>query len=117
MRHRMKGRQLARSTPKRRALFRSQIAGLFVEGRIITTVFKAKEVRRLAEKLITRAKKGTLHDRRLVISKIPHKQAVAKLFGEIAPRFQHRPGGYTRIVKLGFRRGDAAPMAAIELVE
>ena len=92
-------------------------ASLFVEGSIVTTVTRAKELRRVAEKLITKAKSGTLTDRRLVISRMPHKAAVTTLFGDIAPRFKERNGGYTRIVKLGNRVGDASPMAVIQLVD
>jgi large subunit ribosomal protein L17 len=92
-------------------------ASLFVEGSIITTVTRAKELRRVAERLITKAKSGTLTDRRLVIARMPHKAAVLSLFNDIAPRYVDRAGGYTRIVKLGNRVGDAAPMAVIQLVE
>jgi large subunit ribosomal protein L17 len=92
-------------------------ASLFVEGSIITTVTRAKELRRVAEKLITKAKSGTLADRRMVIARMPHKAAVLTLFGTLAPRVSGRAGGYTRIVKLGNRVGDASPMAVIELVE
>jgi large subunit ribosomal protein L17 len=92
-------------------------ASLFLEGRIETTVTRAKELRRVAERLITKAKSGTLADRRLVIARMPHKAAVLRLFNDIAPKFANRPGGYTRIVKLGHRAGDASPMAVIELVD
>jgi large subunit ribosomal protein L17 len=92
-------------------------ADLILEGQITTTVTRAKELRRVAEKLITRAKGESLHDRRIVLSRLPHKEAVEKLFAEVAPRYTNRPGGYTRIVKLGFRHGDASPMAVISLVE
>jgi large subunit ribosomal protein L17 len=92
-------------------------ASLFVEGSITTTVTRAKELRRVAERLITKAKSGTLSDRRLVIARMPHKAAVISLFNDIAPRFADRNGGYTRIVKLGSRVGDASPMAVIQLVE
>jgi large subunit ribosomal protein L17 len=92
-------------------------ASLFVEGSIVTTVTRAKELRRVAEKLITKAKSGTLADRRLVISRMPHKAAVTTLFKDLAPRFAERSGGYTRIVKIGNRVGDASPMAVIQLVE
>ena len=92
-------------------------ASLFVEGSITTTVTRAKELRRVAERLITKAKSGTLSDRRLVIARMPHKRAVLSLFKDIAPRYTERNGGYTRIVKLGNRVGDAAPMAVIQLVE
>jgi len=83
----------------------------------MTTVTRAKELRRVAEKLITKAKSGTLADRRLVIARMPHKAAVINLFNNLAPRFAERNGGYTRIVKLGNRVGDASPMAVIELVD
>jgi large subunit ribosomal protein L17 len=92
-------------------------ASLFLKGSIITTVTRAKEVRRVAERLITKAKSGTLSDRRLVIARMPYKTAVISLFNDVAPRFANRNGGYTRIVKLGNRVGDAAPMAVIQLVE
>ena len=92
-------------------------ASLFVEGSIVTTVTRAKELRRVAEKLITKAKSGTLTDRRMVISRMPHKAAVTTLFDDLAPRFKERSGGYTRIVKLGNRVGDASPMAVIQLVD
>ncbi len=116
MRHRMNQRRLGRYGSHRRAMLGNLAASLFVEGSIVTTVTRAKELRRVAEKLITKAKSGTLNDRRLVIARMPHKVAVNTLFGDIAPRFQERNGGYTRIVKLGNRVGDASPMAVIELV-
>jgi large subunit ribosomal protein L17 len=92
-------------------------ASLFVNGSIVTTVTRAKELRRVAEKLITKAKSGTLSDRRLVIARMPHKAAVTSLFNDIAPKFANRAGGYTRIVKIGARVGDASPGAVIQLVE
>jgi large subunit ribosomal protein L17 len=92
-------------------------ASLFVKGSIVTTVTRAKELRRVAERLITKAKSGTLSDRRLVIGRMPHKEAVLSLFNDVAPRYANRDGGYTRIVKLSRRVGDAAPMAVIQLVE
>lgn len=92
-------------------------ASLFVDGSIVTTTTRAKELRRVAERLITRAKSGTLHDRRMVIARMPHKAAVNKLFDEIGPKYASRNGGYTRIVKLGSRAGDASPMAVIQLVD
>ena len=92
-------------------------ASLFIEGSIITTETRAKELRRVAEKLITKAKAGTLNDRRLVIARIPHKEAVTKLFNELGPKYADRKGGNTRIVKLGSRIGDASPMAVIQLVD
>ncbi len=93
------------------------VASLILEGSIETTVTRAKEVRRVAERIITRAKGGTLHDRRVVISRMNHKAAVIKLFDEVAPRFAQRPGGYTRIVRTRVRIGDASQMAVISLVD
>jgi large subunit ribosomal protein L17 len=110
-------RRLGRYGSHRRAMLGNLAASLFTEGSIITTVTRAKELRRVAEKLITKAKAGTLTDRRLVIARMPHKAAVTKLFNDLAPRFVERHGGYTRIVKLENRVGDAAPMAVIQLVE
>ena len=92
-------------------------ASLFVEGSIVTTETRAKELRRVAEKMITKAKSGTINDRRLVIARMPHKEAVTKLFTELGPKYADRKGGYTRIVKLGARIGDASPMAVIQLVD
>ena len=117
MRHRMNLRRLGRYGSHRRAMLGNLAASLFVEGSITTTVTRAKELRRVAEKLITKAKSGTVADRRLVISRMPHKAAVNTLFDSLAPRYAERNGGYTRIVKLGNRVGDASPMAVIELVE
>ena len=117
MRHRVDRRRLGRYGSPRMAMLANMTSSLFLEGRITTTVTRAKELRRVAEKLITRAKGETLHDRRIVLSRLPHKPAVVKLFDELAPRYANRPGGYTRIVKLGYRKGDASPMAVIELVE
>ncbi|MDR1965277.1 MAG: 50S ribosomal protein L17 [Synergistaceae bacterium] len=110
-------RRLGRNGSHRRAMLTNLAASLFVEGSIITTVARAKELRRVAEKLITKAKGGTLADRRLVIARMPHKAAVLSLFNDIAPRYSERNGGYTRIVKIANRVGDAAPMAVIQLVE
>ena len=117
MNHRMNLRHLGRYGSHRRAMLGNLAASLFVEGNIVTTVTRAKELRRVAEKLITKAKSGTLADRRLVIARMPHKKAVISLFSDIAPRYANRGGGYTRIVKLGNRVGDASPMAVIQLVE
>lgn len=117
MRHRVDRRRLGRYGSHRMAMLAGMTSSLFLEGQITTTVTRAKELRRVAEKLITRAKGDSLHDRRVVLSRLPHKPAVAKLFNELAPRYANRPGGYTRIVKLGYRKGDASPMAVIELVE
>lgn len=117
MRHRFAGRRLGRYGSHRMAMLANMTADLIMEGQITTTVTRAKELRRVAEKLITRAKGESLHDRRIVLSRLANKEAVEKLFGEVAPRYTNRPGGYTRIVKLGFRHGDASPMAVISLVE
>jgi len=117
MRHRMRGRKLGRSPAHRKALFRNQLASLVREERIKTTLHKAKELRPIAEKMVTQGKRDTLHARRLVNRWLPERLLVKKLFDDIAPRFQERPGGYTRIIKLGPRRGDRAEMAVIEWVE
>jgi len=117
MRHRVDHRKLGVYGSHRRAMLSNLAAGLFIHGSITTTLMRAKEVRRVAEKLITRARGGTLHDRRVVISKMPYKEAVIRLFDEIAPKYVDRPGGFTRIVQIGARRGDASPMAVLELVE
>ena len=116
MRHRNSGRKLGRHSSSRVALARAQATALLREGRIQTTAAKAKELRPYVEKLITTAKGGSLHDRRLVARDIQDKAVLAKLFAEIAPKYAERPGGYTRILKVGLRRGDATPIALIELV-
>src|SRR5256714_13292343 len=116
MRHRKAGRRLGRNASHRLALMRSLTMALIRHDRIITTVAKAKEVRPFVEKLITLAKKGTLHARRLAVARLHDKEMVTKLFKEIAPRFSDRPGGYTRIIKRHQRRlGDAGPTAFLEL--
>ena len=117
MRHRIKGRKLNRTAAHRRALLRNMATSLFRHGRIETTTAKAKELRPYAERLITLAKRGDLHARRLVARKIADRQVLGALFDDIAPRFSDRPGGYTRILKLGARKGDAADMSLIELVD
>jgi large subunit ribosomal protein L17 len=117
MRHRVKGRHLARTASHRRALYRNLIAALFEHGRIRTTDAKAREIRPLAEKMITLGKRGDLHARRLVMAEIGAGVALERLFGAIAQRFADRPGGYTRMVKAGRRHGDAAPLAYLELLE
>ncbi|WP_281680424.1 50S ribosomal protein L17 [Synergistes jonesii] len=117
MRHRMSKRRLGRCSSHRRAMLGNMAASLFIEGSIVTTETRAKELRSVAEKLITKAKSGTINDRRLVIARIPHKEAVLKLFNEIGPKYAERSGGYTRIVKMGARVGDASPMAVIQLVD
>jgi large subunit ribosomal protein L17 len=117
MRHRKKGRHLSRTAEHRKMLLRNMATSLFLHGRIETTVAKAKELRVFAEPLITRAKQGDLHSRRLVARRIHDAAALQKLFGEIGPRYAERPGGYTRVLHLGHRAGDAADMAIIELVD
>ncbi len=117
MRHRIKGRKLRRTAAHRRALLRNMVTSLFRHGRIETTTAKAKELRPYAERLITLAKRGDLHSRRLAAQKIADREVLGALFEEIAPRYTERPGGYTRILKLGNRKGDAAEMSLIELVD
>ncbi|PKB78181.1 MAG: 50S ribosomal protein L17 [SAR202 cluster bacterium Io17-Chloro-G9] len=114
--HRIAGRKLGRYRDQRIALLRGLAAELIKHERITTTLAKAKETRVVTEKLITYGKKGTLHHRRLALAKLPDKRVVKKVFDDVAPRYAERAGGYTRIIKLGPRQGDAAPMAMIELV-
>ena len=116
MRHQKAGRKLGRTRSHRKAMYRNMLASIFAHEKIETTTPKAKELRPLAEKLITLGKRGDLHARRQVLSLIPDRNIVHKLFEEIAPRFQNRQGGYTRIVRSGFRAGDNAPLSIIELV-
>jgi len=117
MRHRVNGRKFDRPGDERRALLRGLVGDLLRHERIQTTEAKAKEIRPIAEKMITLGKDGTLHARRQALAYVNNKDVVAKLFGEIGPRFAARQGGYTRIIKLGPRLGDGARMAQIELVE
>ena len=117
MRHGVKGRKLGRTSSHREALFRNQLQSLVISERIVTTLPKAKELRPIAEKVITRGKHGSLHDRRWVLRWVLKRDLVKKVFDDIAPRFADRPGGYLRIVKLGPRQGDGAEMAVLELVE
>ncbi len=117
MRHRVRGRKLGRTTAHRKALFRNQLTALFTHDRIVTTLPKAKELRPLAERMVTLAGTGTLPARRKVLTMVPDKEVVSRLFDEIAPRFSDRPGGYTRIMRLGRRRGDGAELAIIEFVD
>ena len=117
MRHRRSGRALSRSRSHRAALVRNQVTELLRHEAIVTTEAKAKEIRPVAERMITLGKKGTLHARRLAAAVLTDKRVVKRLFDDVGPRFSERPGGYTRIVKLGPRRGDGARMAHIELVE
>jgi len=116
MRHRAKGRQLSRTSSHKRAMLNNMACSLFAHGRVITTEAKAKELRPYAEKLITLARRGDLHARRLAERKIRDRETLAKLFTDIGPRFAARPGGYTRILKLGHRPGDGADLARIELL-
>jgi large subunit ribosomal protein L17 len=116
MRHSVKGRKLGRTTAHRQALLRNLITSLFEKERIRTTLAKAKEARSLAEKVITLAKKNTLHSRRQAAKHLAKESALKKLFDDLGPRFSERPGGYTRVVKLGLRSGDGASMAMLELV-
>lgn len=117
MRHNTSGRKLGRTTSHRLALFRNQLASLVAAERIVTTLPKAKELRPLAERLITQGKRGTVHARRMVGRWIANRELIKKLFDQIAPRFQERPGGYLRIVKLGSRQGDGAELAVLEFVD
>ena len=116
MRHRKAGRRLSRTTSHRKATMKSLAVALFTHRHIDTTVAKAKELRRFAEPLITLAKKDSLTNRRRAYAALRDHTAVRSLFGEIAPTYTERPGGYTRILKLGNRLGDSAPMSRIELV-
>jgi large subunit ribosomal protein L17 len=117
MRHLKKGKRLGRDKEHREAMFANLIVSLFRNERIKTTVVKAKELRRRSERLITRAKDPTLHNKRIVLSRIKDRDAVAKLFDDIAPRYKNVPGGYTRIIRLGRRQGDGAELSYVELVE
>ena len=116
MRHLKSGRQLSRNSAHRWALMRNMITALLREEKIRTTDPKAKALRRWADRVITLGKRGSLHARRQALGIVQDKAVVRKLFDTIAPRFKDRPGGYTRIIKLGIRRGDAAQMSLIELV-
>ncbi|MBX2806580.1 MAG: 50S ribosomal protein L17 [Hyphomicrobiales bacterium] len=117
MRHRTSGRKLNRTAEHRKALFANMAAALIKHEQIVTTLPKAKDLRRVTERLITLAKRGDLHARRVVASRIRDDQMTAKLFETIGPRYKDRNGGYTRVLKAGFRYGDSAPMAVIELVD
>jgi len=116
VRHRVSGRKLSRPTGHRMSMLRTTVTDLLRHETIQTTDAKAREIRRLAEKVITRGKKGTLHDRRLAAAFLTDESIVKKLFDELAPRYESRPGGYTRLIKLGNRKGDAAPMSIVELL-
>lgn len=117
MRHRKAGRKLGRTSSHRDAMLRNMVTSLLEQERIVTTVPKAKEARRVAEQMITLGKRGDLHARRQALAYIRSKDIVAKLFDEISSQYASRQGGYTRIIRTGTRSGDAAPMAILELVD
>ena len=117
MKHRKSGRKLSRSVSHRKALARNMVTSLLQHEQIRTTDAKAKELRGVAERMITLGKRGTLHARRQALSTIRSKEVTQKVFDELAERYRERPGGYTRVIKLGRRPGDAAPMSIIELVD
>ena len=117
MRHQKSGRKLGRDAAHRKALYANLAAALIEHGRIKTTEAKAKEVRPIVEQMITLGKRGDLHARRLAMAELRSNDVVHKLFSDVAPRFAERQGGYTRVVKLGQRQGDAASMALLELVD
>jgi len=117
MRHRKSGRKLGRDSAHRSAMFRNMVTSLLDHERIQTTDAKAKELRGVAERMITLGKRGDLHARRQALAVIRDKDVAAKVFGELADRYRERPGGYTRVIKAGRRAGDAAPLSIIELVD
>ena len=117
MRHRKSGRKLNRNSSHRKAMFQNMSASLVKHEVIKTTLAKAKELRRSAEPLITASKENTLAKKRYVLDRIRDREAMSKLFDELGPRYEKRPGGYMRIIKCGFRAGDCAPMAVVELVD
>ena len=117
MRHRNSGRRLGRNSSHRKAMYRNMAASVIRHETIRTTLPKAKELRRVAEPLITMAKTDSVHKRRLAFSRLRDRDVVTKLFNELGPRYKDRPGGYLRILKMGFRAGDNAPMALVELVD
>lgn len=117
MRHLKAGRKLNRTSEHRRALFRNLVTSLLQHERVQTTDAKAKEIRRWVDRMVTLGKRGTLHARRQALAFVRSRDVVKKLFDEIGPRFRDRPGGYTRITKVGVRLGDAAPLSVIELTE
>jgi large subunit ribosomal protein L17 len=117
MRHRQSGRKLNRNSSHREAMFKNMAVSLMQHEIIKTTLPKAKELRRVAEPLITMAKSDSVHKRRVAFSRLRDREVVTKLFDELGPRYKDRPGGYLRILKMGFRAGDKAPMALVELVD
>ncbi|MEM9029998.1 MAG: 50S ribosomal protein L17 [Pseudomonadota bacterium] len=117
MRHRKSGRRFSRDSGHRQAMFSNMAASLIKHEQIVTTLPKAKDLRRVVEKYITLAKKGDLHSRRIAAARLRDEAMVKKLFEVLGPRYAERPGGYTRVLKAGFRYGDSAPRAVIELVD
>lgn len=117
MRHLKAGKKLNRTSAHRKALFRNLVTSLLAHEQVQTTDAKAKAVRRWADRMISLGKRGTLHARRQALAFVQSKSVVKKLFDEVGPRFRDRPGGYTRVIKIGHRRGDAAPMSVIELTD
>ena len=117
MRHSVAGRRLGRTTNQRKALMKNLATALIAAERIETTLPKAKELRSIAEPLITMAKEDSVHHRRLAFARLRDREVVTKLFNELGPRYRARPGGYLRILKIGYRAGDNAPMALVELVD
>jgi large subunit ribosomal protein L17 len=117
MRHRKSGRQLNRNSSHRKAMFQNMAVSLLRHEAIKTTLPKAKELRRVAEPFITMAKTDSVHKRRLAFNRLRDREIVSKLFNELGPRYKDRPGGYLRILKMGYRTGDSAPMAYVELVD
>ncbi len=117
MRHRKAGRKLGRTSSHREAMLRNMVTSLLDQERIVTTIPKAKETRRMAERMITLGKRGDLHARRQALAYIRSKEIVAKLFDQLSSQYAQRQGGYTRIIRTGTRLGDAAPMAILELVD
>lgn len=117
MRHNKSGKRLGRNTPHRAAMLRNMVTSLFEHEKITTTDARAKELRKVVDRMITLGKRGDLHARRQVLSVIRDQKVVAKLFDQIGPRYKDRPGGYTRIIKIGSRLGDNAPQSIIALVE
>ncbi len=117
MRHRRAGRKLNRTASHRRALFANMSAALIKHEQLVTTLPKAKELRRFADRLITLAKRGNLHSRRLAVARVRDEVMVKKLFDILGPRYKERSGGYTRVLRAGYRYGDSAPMAVIEFVD
>jgi large subunit ribosomal protein L17 len=117
MRHLKKGRSLHRDSSHRKAMLRNLAVSVLTHERVRTTEAKAKEVRRLVDRIITWGKRGDLHARRLTVRQVGNRTVVKRVFDELAPRYENRPGGYTRMLKIGYRQGDNAPMVLLELVD